>query len=178
MSNIRWVKTFESWKQGKEPFENIKKILYRHRRLNIDLKVIQSSLAPLHTHLDKDLINPRLLPASLLLQPEQWDPASIKIYPSACLGHHRDLGSLQELYSSGVLNEILRGHRSLYGDLPSIPIAAYWYGLNKQHRKICRTHQRTALEHLASQGGLVSKINPLSLPVLIAITGSRWHVVQ
>ena len=88
----------------------------------------------------------------MLLQPKQWDPASIKIHPSACLGHHRDLGSLQELYSSGVLNEILRGHRSLYGDLPPIPIAAYWYGLNKQHRTICRTNQRTALEHLASQG--------------------------
>ena len=85
MSNIRWVKTFESWKQGKEPFENIKKILYRHRRLNIDLKVIQSSLAPLHTHLDKDLINPRLLPASLLLQPEKWDPASIKIHHQPAL---------------------------------------------------------------------------------------------
>ena len=152
MSNTRWESTFESWKQGKEPFENIRKILYRYRRLNIDLEIIQSSLAPLHTHLDQELINPRLLPASLLLQPKQWNPASIKIHPSACLGHHRDLSSLQELYSSGVLNEILRGHRSLYGDLPPIPIAAYWYGLNKQHRKICRTHQRTALEHLASQG--------------------------
>ena len=152
MSNARWEKTFEAWQQGTEPYENVERVLNRYRRLNIDLEVILSSLASLHTHLDNDLINPRLLPASLLLSPQQWDPSSIGIHESACLGHHRKLSSLQELYSSGVLNEILRGHRSLYGDLPPIPIAAYWYGLNKQHRTICRTNQRTALEHLASQG--------------------------
>ena len=152
MSNARWEKTFEAWKQGKEPYENIERTLNRYRRLNIDLDVIQSSLASLHTHLDNDLINPRLLPASLLLNPKQWDPSSIGIHESACLGHHRKLSNLQELYSSGVLNEVLKGHRSLYGNLPPIPIAAYWYGLNKQHRKICRSHQRTALEHLATQG--------------------------
>ena len=44
MSNTRWESTFESWKQGKEPFENIKKILYRYRRLNIDLKVFNQAL--------------------------------------------------------------------------------------------------------------------------------------
>ena len=81
MSNTRWESTFESWKQGKEPFENIRKILYRYRRLNIDLEIIQSSLAPLHTHLDQELINPRLLPASLLLQPKQWNPGQYQDPP-------------------------------------------------------------------------------------------------
>ena len=84
MSNTRWESTFESWKQGKEPFENIRKILYRYRRLNIDLEIIQSSLAPLHTHLDQELINPRLLPASLLLQPKQGiRPVSRSIHQPA-----------------------------------------------------------------------------------------------
>ena len=150
--NKKWRNQFQRWKDNKESDEVVTRLLRRHRKLNIDLEVIQNSLSQIHRHVDKYLLDPRLLPLELLLHPESWSPSLNGINTLACLNNHRQLTSIEDLLTSGILNNILQGELSLYEDLPPIPIRAYQEGLNANHRQYCRNNKISALEHLATEG--------------------------
>ena len=150
-ANQAWQEAFRDWKLGKVPRESIEKLLKRYKRIGIDLKVIQTNLSEEHRHLDPYLLDPQLLPLSLLLDPDHWNPRDSGINKLAILQHHK-ISSLDQLLSSGVLNHILKGEQSLYADLPPIPIRAYADGLNKAQRQLRRHQKLSILEHLATQG--------------------------
>ena len=153
-TNRKWRHQFQLWRDGEGSEETITRLLRRQKKLKIDLDLIRSSLSSLHEFLAEHLLDPQLLPITLLLRPHHWDPAANKINQLACLHHHRHLQNLDALLSSGTLNCILNGEKSLYGDLPAIPIQAYFDGLNRQQRQFCRSNNLSALEHLASVGWL------------------------
>ena len=150
--NRKWRHQFQLWREEKGSEETVIRLLRRHQKIGIDINIIQQSLSEIHQSLDSELLDPRLLPTSLLLYPSTWRPTEIQIDQLACLHHHLDLESINELLSSGILNKILRGERSLYGDLPPIPIRAYREGLKRSQREFCRENRLSALEHLATEG--------------------------
>ena len=153
-ANRKWRNQFQLWREGNGEgcLNTLKRLLKRHRAIGLDLEVIQSSLQSLHPHLDQQHLEPQLLPLTLLLQPDQWHPSHSGINELACLSHHHDIKSLDELLSSGVLNQILNGERSLYKDLPPIPLRAYRIGLKQPQRQLCRHNNLSTLEHLAGEG--------------------------
>lgn len=169
-SNKKWRRQFHLWRSGESSDRNIKRILRRYRKFEIDLEVIQESLIKLHRNIDTHLLDPKLLPAELLLYPEQWNPTSHGIHILACLNHHRHISNIDELLPSGTLNQILNGELSLYGDLPPIPIRAYQEGLNTQQRKFCRANELSSLEHLATEGWQAFRI---CRPVAVGF--DRYH---
>ena len=153
-ANRKWRHQFQLWRQGtaEGSFDTLTRLLKRHRAIGLDLDVIQCSLQSLHPHLDRQHLDPQHLPLTLLLQPDQWHPSHSGIDELACLSHHRELNSLDELLCSGILNQILKGERSLYNDLPPIPLQAYRDGLKQLHRRLCRQTNLSTLEHLAGEG--------------------------
>jgi GT2 family glycosyltransferase len=153
-ANRKWRHQFQLWREGTEEgsLDTLKRLLKRHRAIGLDLDVIQSSLQSLHLHLDAQHLQPQLLPLSLLLQPDQWHPAHSGIHELACLSHHQEIKSLENLLCSGVLNQILKGERSLYSDLPPIPLLAYRDGLKQSQRQLCKQTNLSTLEHLAREG--------------------------
>ena len=153
-ANRKWRREFQRWRNGEGSETTIARLLKRQQKLEIDPELIQKSLSSLHDHLDQHLLDVRLLPLRLLLEPTTWDPATSGIHSIACLHHHRQLLNLSTLLSSGTLNRILNGESSLYGDLPPIPIRAYLNGLNREQRQFCRSNNLSALEHLATEGWL------------------------
>ena len=153
MSNQQWEESFDSWMKGQLPDETLERLLRKYRKLGIDLKLIQKDLSILHANIDREFLDPKLLPIPLLLKPEDWEPKSIKINELAYLNLHREVNSdLQNICISGTLNRVLKGECSLYGDLPPIPIRAYYDGLNKEQRQLCRSKKISILEHLATKG--------------------------
>ena len=194
-ANRKWRHQFQLWRDGDCSSDNVERLLKRHRSIGLDLEVIQASLATLHSHLDQRHLQPQILPPTLLLHPDQWDPRTSCIDELACLSHHSELGNLNELLPSGKLNQILNGALSLYGDLPPIPIQAYLDGMKQPQRRLCRQNRHSALEHLAGEGwqrfrdlqpvatGL-DRYHPMELPrfdhqpqqnreVLVVIGGTR-----
>ena len=147
-----WSKTFQDWRDGKTNIDTVQKHLKLFRRFGFDLNLIQRDLSTLHYHLDRHLLNPLYLPISLLLEPDKWNPLASGIQQLPLLLEHRQLESTDRLLVSGTLNEILNGNLSLYGDLPPIPIRAYYAGLNKKQRQIRRLKKISTLEHLATEG--------------------------
>ena len=188
-ANQAWQETFRNWKEGRHSKDNVEKLLKRYKKLEIDLKVIQTSLSGQHKYLEAYLLDPQLLPLSLLLEPEHWDPRGSGINELAILQHHK-ISSLDQLLSSGILNQILKGVQSLYGDLPPIPIRAYANGLNKTQRQLRRHLKISVLEHLASKGwqgfrqqqpiatGL-DRYHPVRLPTISAVksTSNNDHLL-
>ena len=171
-ANRKWRHQFQLWMAGEGSEATVRRLLKRHRSIELDLEVIQSSLATLHPHLDRRHLQPLLLPASLLLHPDRWDPKESCIDELACLSHHSELTKLGELLSSGKLNQILDGEQSLYADLPPIPIRAYRDGLNQPQRRFCQHNQLSALEHLAREGWQRFR---MSQPVATGL--DRYHPV-
>ena len=169
-SNRKWQRQFQLWKSGQCSEGSIKRLLKRYRKLEIDIEVIQADLVDLHRNIDKYLLDPKLLPAELLLHPEDWNPTSNGINTLACLGHHRNILSVNELLTSGTLNKILNGELSLYASIPPIPIRAYQAGLNLQQRRLCRTNGLSALEHLATEGWQAFRV---FRPIAIGL--DRYH---
>ena len=153
-ANRKWRHQFQLWRDGEGSEETITRLLKRQQKLGIDPELIQKSLSSLHDCLDEHLLDVQLLPIPLLLRPHHWKPTTNRINQLACLHHHRHLENLDALLSSGTLNRILNGETSLYGDLPPIPIRAYFDGLNRDQRRVCRSNNLSALEHLASVGWL------------------------
>ena len=153
-ANRKWRHQFQLWRDGEGSEETIIRLLKRQQKLGIDPELIQKSLSSLHDCLDEHLLDVQLLPIPLLLRPHHWKPTTNRINQLACLHHHRRLENLDALLSSGTLNRILNGETSLYGDLPPIPIRAYFDGLNRNQRRVCRSNNLSALEHLASVGWL------------------------
>ena len=151
-ANRKWRHQFKLWLDGKGSEETITRLLKRHQKLGIDSELIRESLSSLHDFLDEHLLDAHFLPITLLLAPHDWNPTSSGVNSLACLHHHRDLPNLDSLLSSGILNSILNGESSLYGDLPPIPIRAYFHGLNRDQRQFCRANNLSAFEHLASEG--------------------------
>ena len=150
----KWRHQFQLWRDGKGSEETITRLLKRQQKLGIDPDLIRKSLSSLHDSLDEHLLDAHLLPSTLLLRPHHWNPTTNGINSLACLHHHRHLKHLGELLSSGTLNCILNGETSLYGDLPPIPIRAYFDGLNRHQRQFCRSNNLSALEHMATEGWL------------------------
>ena len=153
-ANRKWRHQFQLWRDGEGSEETIIRLLKRQQKLGIAPELIQKSLSSLHDCLDEHLLDVQLLPIPLLLRPHHWKPTTNRINQLACLHHHRRLKNLDALLSSGTLNRILNGETSLYGDLPPIPIRAYFDGLNRDQRRVCRSNNLSALEHLASVGWL------------------------
>ena len=153
-ANRKWRHQFQLWREGSEKgsLQTLKRLLKRHRAIGLEVEVIQNSLQCLHTHLDQQHLQPQLLPLTLLFQPDQWHPTHSGIHELACLSHHQDITSLDDLLGSGILNQILNGERSLYCDLPPIPLQAYWDGLKQSQRQLCKQTNLSALEHLAGEG--------------------------
>ena len=150
-ANQTWQETFQGWQLGKHSRDDVERLLKRYKKLEIDLTFIQTSLSEQHEYLDAHLLDPQLLPLSLLLEPEHWDPRDSGINELALLQHQK-ISSIDRLLSSGILNQILKGEQSLYSDLPPIPIRAYANGLNKAQRQLRRQQKRSVLEHLATEG--------------------------
>ena len=150
--NEHWSESFEDWRNGKISIGYIKKQLKLFKRIGIDLNSIKKDLTTLHKYLDCHLLNPLYLPTSLLLEPLTWNPLEDGIQKIPLLLQHRNLSSIDQLLTSGTLNQILNGHLSLYGNMPPIPIGAYYEGLNKTHRQIKRNNKISLLEHLATEG--------------------------
>ena len=153
-ANRKWRHQFQRWLDGEGSEATVARLLKRQKKLEIDPTLIRKSLSSLHDYLDEHLLDVRLLPLSLLLRPTAWDPATSSIHALACLHHHRHLKDLSTLLNSGTLNSILNGECSLYGNLPPIPIRAYFDGLNREQRQFCRSNNLSALEHFAAEGWL------------------------
>ena len=151
-ANRKWRHQFQRWLDGEGSEATIARLLKRQQKLEIDPTLIRKSLSSLHDYLDEHLLDIRLLPFSLLLRPTTWEPATSGIHSLACLHHHRQLENINTLLSSGTLNRILTGECSLYGDLPAIPIHAYFNGLNREQRQFCKSNNLSALEHIAAEG--------------------------
>ena len=151
-ANRKWRHQFQRWLDGEGSEATIARLLKRQQKLEIDPTLIRKSLSALHDHLDEHLLDVRLLPLSLLLGPTTWDPATSGIHSLACLHHHRQLRNLNTLLSSGILNNILNGECSLYGDIPPIPIKAYFKSLHREQRRFCRSNNLSALEYFAAEG--------------------------
>ena len=186
-ANQTWQQAFEAWEKGLESTETIEKLIKGHNKLGIDIEAIQSCLSRLHTHLDSHHLDPKYLPLTLLLNPEDWDPRENGINAIATLGHH-GLSSLDQLLTSGTLRQILNGNISLYSDLPAIPIRAYADGLNKPQRQNRRRKKISMLEHLATEGwhgfrqrqpiatGL-DRYHPVELPTITPNRSSAEHLL-
>ena len=98
--------------------------------------------------LPQELLDPCLLPISLLRDATQWSHENSGIGSIDLLSSHRDLANTKQLLSSGRLREIALGYRSLFADLPPVHLQAYRDGL----RPAARQSFLSALEHLASIG--------------------------
>ena len=170
--NQAWQEAFKEWQLYGNSKDYIETSLKRYKKLNIDLEVIKSTLSQLHKHLDRHLLHPQILPLSLLLDPEHWNPQDSGINELALLQHHT-ISSLDQLLSSGILNRVLNGEQSLYGDLPPIPIHAYADGLNKTQRQIRRHKKISIFEHLATEGwnGFRQR-NPIATGL------DRYHAIE
>ncbi len=150
--NDHWTESFHNWKNGKGEINIIKKQLRLFKRIGLDIDLIKKDLSSIHIYLDWHLLHPIYLPISLLLEPTTWNPLENGIQELPLLLQHRNLSSTDQLLKSGTLNEILNGRLSLYGDLPPIPIGAYYAGLHKMQRQIRRDKKISLLEHLATEG--------------------------
>ena len=186
--NERWTESFHDWRKGRVEITTIKKQLKLHRRIGLDINLIKNDLASIHNHLDQHLLHPLYLPISLLLEPARWDPLKNGIQELPLLLQHRNLSSVDQLLTSGILNQILNGHLPLYGDLPSIPIAAYHAGLNKRQRQIRRTKKISLLEHLATEGWInfrsqepvatgLDRYHPTPLPTIKIDNRTLKHIL-
>ena len=186
--NDHWSKSFQDWRNRKISISSIQKQLKLFKRIGIDLDLIKTDLATLHDYLDYHLLNPLYLPISLLLEPTTWNPLEDGIQKVPLLLQHRHLSSIDQLLTSGTLNQILNGHLSLYGDLPPIPIGAYYAGLNKTQRQIRRNDKISLLEHLATVGwdhfrrqesvatGL-DRYHPTNLPTIKSCISTSNHLL-
>ena len=128
------------------------RLLRRHRRDPLDADELSAALAGRHTNLEPRFLHPRLLPAELLVDPEQWRPEHAGLHLQALLVSHPELSNTDQLVASGLLNRILRGELPLYHDLPAVAIDAYAIELKQPHRAICKREQLCALAHLSSFG--------------------------
>ena len=128
------------------------RLLRRHRRDPLDADELSDGLAGRHPNLERRFLHPRLLPAELLVAPEQWRPEHAGLHLQALLASHQDLSDTNQLIASGVLNRILLGELPLYDDLPALAIDAYALELKQPHRAICKREQLCALAHLSSFG--------------------------
>ena len=108
----------------------------------------QQHLSQRLPQLPQELLDPRLLPISLLRKATQWSPEDSGLDTEALLASHGDLAEAKQLLSSGRLREIALGLRSLFADLPPVHLQAYMDGL----RPTARQNGLSALEHLASVG--------------------------
>nr|WP_115093264.1 rhamnan synthesis F family protein [Synechococcus sp. UW106] len=108
----------------------------------------QQQLSQHLPQLPKELLDPSLLPVSLLRDATQWAPTDSGIDPIDLLSSHRDLTDAKQLLSSGRLREIALGQRSLFADLPPVHLQAYRDGL----RPAAHQGFLSALEHLAGIG--------------------------
>ena len=98
--------------------------------------------------LPQNLLDPSLLPISLLRNPSQWSPEDSGLDSIDLLACHQDLTDPKQLLSSGRLAEIALGQRSLFMDLPPVHLQAYRDGL----RPAAREGSLSALEHLGGIG--------------------------
>lgn len=128
------------------------RLLRRYRREPWDGLAIRNALKPQHRHLDHRFLHPQLLPVELLVDPDGWTPDQAGFHLDALQAAHPDLKEPDHLISSGILNQILRGERPLYDDLPALSIDAYAAELRRSHRAICKREQLSALAHLNSYG--------------------------
>jgi O-antigen biosynthesis protein len=127
-------------------------LLQRHRRLPFSAAEWQELLAPICPMLPAAVLHPSLLPAQLLADPQQWQPASSGIEGVALLAAHPGLPRLEALVASPLFQQILAGEEPLYFDLPPVALAAYGAQLRVEERRRCRQQQLSALSHLASWG--------------------------
>jgi len=127
-------------------------LLQRHRRLPFSAAEWQEHLAPLCPRLPAACLHPALLPAQLLADPQQWQPASSGIDGVALLAAHPGLPNPEALGESSLLAQILAGEEPLYQDLPPVALPAYAAQLRAEERRRCRQQQLSALSHLASWG--------------------------
>ena len=127
-------------------------LLQRHRRLPFSGAEWQELLAPICPMLPAAVLHPSLLPAQLLADPQQWQPASSGIDGVALLAAHPGLPNLEALVASPLFQQILAGEEPLYSDLPPVALAAYGAQLRVEERRRCRQQQLSALSHLASWG--------------------------
>ncbi len=128
--------------------------LQRHRRLPFSAAEWQELLAPINPRLPAACLHPALLPAQLLADAEQWQPASSGIDAVALMAAHPELPSLDVLAASPLLLQILAGEEPLYPNLPPVALPAYAAQLRVEERRRCRQQQLSALSHLASWGWL------------------------
>ena len=76
--NRKWRHQFQLWREEKGSEETVIRLLRRHQKIGIDINIIQQSLSEIHQSLDSELLDPRLLPTSLLLYPSTWRPTEIQ----------------------------------------------------------------------------------------------------
>lgn len=151
LNRTRLLHRVETWLAG-GPIEPVLTVLRRKRLDTAVTAALQQLLAPRHHYLPSDLLDPQLLPAELLLEPESWTPTNSALNLEALQAAWPELNDPDALLRSGLLARILQGEGSLYPDLPPIDIRAYWSGLRRVHRQICRERNLCALEHLAGPG--------------------------
>ncbi|MDC3011614.1 glycosyltransferase [Synechococcus sp. AH-736-G21] len=127
----------QAWKRWKAGLASAEQIEHWQQQLSQQLP-----------QLPPELLDPSLLPITLLRHPSQWSPEDSGLDPTDLLACHQDLSDTKELLSSGRLGEIALGQRSLFTDLPPVHLQAYRDGL----RPAARDDSLSALEHLGGIG--------------------------
>jgi O-antigen biosynthesis protein len=138
------------------------------RPLQYPPSLMAAILRRCHPGLDECFLDPALVPAPLLLAPVLPEAlAHSPLDPQRLAICHGD--DLNSFVRSG-LNQVLRGKRSLYADLPPIPIEVYREKLRQTQKRRLWLQRFSALECLALEA------DPATLPVDSAL--AHWQPSQ